>query len=160
MAEPNDRGPGVWLPPPILFIVGFLIGWFIGRVWRPVPIVPDRIAHVFGAAGLIVAAVGVVIGAWGMLTFALAHTAIIPIHPAERLVQSGPYRFTRNPMYTGLTLLYLGLAVAVNALWPLLMLPIVLVALKRFVVDREEAYLSRKFGEAYDDYRRRVRRWI
>lgn len=160
MTKPIDRGPGVWLPPPILFIAGYLLGWLIGRVWHEVPIVPDRISQLFGVAGLVAAIVGVIIGSWGMLTFAMAHTAIIPIHPAERLIQSGPYRYTRNPMYTGLSLVYVGIAAAFNTLWPLLMLPIVLMALKRFVVDREEAYLSRKFGAEYEDYRRRVRRWV
>lgn len=160
MTKQNDRGPGVWFPPPIIFIVGFLVGSLIERLWRPLPIVPDRISQLFAVVGLVAAIVGVVIAAWGILTFAMAHTAIIPIHPAERLVQSGPYRFTRNPMYTGLTLLYLGVAATFNDLWPLLMLPIVLMALKRFVVDREEAYLSQKFGAEYDDYRRRVRRWV
>lgn len=160
MTRPSDRGPGVWFPPPIIFIVGFLLGALIARLWYPAPIVPDRISRLFGTVGLVVAIVGVIIASWGILTFAKAHTAIVPIHPAERLVQSGPYRYTRNPMYTGLTLLYLGLAAIFNALWPLLFLPIVLMALKRFVVDREEAYLSRKFGAEYEAYRRRVRRWV
>jgi protein-S-isoprenylcysteine O-methyltransferase Ste14 len=160
MTRQNDHGPGVWFPPPIIFIAGYLLGALIARLWRPVPIVPDQISQLFGIAGLVAAIVGVIIGSWGMLTFAMAHTAIVPIHPAERLVQSGPYRYTRNPMYTGLTLLYLGLTAMFNALWPLLMLPIVLMALKRFVVDREEAYLSQKFGAEYENYRRRVRRWV
>ena len=71
---------------------------------------------------------GIAIGGWGMLTFARAHTAIAPIRPASQLVQHGPYRFTRNPMYSGLTVEYLGVAGLFNSRVAALMLPVVVVA--------------------------------
>jgi protein-S-isoprenylcysteine O-methyltransferase Ste14 len=95
-----------------------------------------------------------------MITFRRAKTAIIPYQPATQLVESGPYKFTRNPMYTGMTLAYLGGTALLYSLWPLLLLPVVLTALMRLVVDREEAYLGHAFGSAYDDYRSRVRRFL
>jgi protein-S-isoprenylcysteine O-methyltransferase Ste14 len=103
---------------------------------------------------------GVMTAVWGMVTFARAHTAIIPHKPASSLVDTGPYRFTRNPMYTGMTLLYLGIAVHLNWGWAFLLLPAVLFLLHRFVISREERYLSEAFGSAYDEYRARVKRWV
>ena len=113
-----------------------------------------------GVVGFVITIIGVAIGAWGMLTFARAHTAIAPIRPASQLVQHGPYRFTRNPMYSGLTFAYLGVAALFNLAWAILVLPVVVVALRRLVIVREEAYLQREFGEEYERYRRRVRRWL
>ena len=107
---------------------------------------------------LVVAGMG--LSVWGIITFRLARTSIIPSRPASRLVENGPYRFTRNPMYTGLTLAYLGVAAMMNSAWPLLALPVVLALLVRLVVRREEAYLHDAFGEEYAAYRGRVRRWL
>ncbi|HKI04807.1 MAG TPA: isoprenylcysteine carboxylmethyltransferase family protein, partial [Thermoanaerobaculia bacterium] len=89
-----------------------------------------------------------------------ARTAVMPNRPASSLVLVGPYRFSRNPMYTGLTGMYLGLAFWLNALWPLLLLPLVLLLLWKAVIQNEERYLSTAFGDSYADYCRRVRRWL
>lgn len=104
--------------------------------------------------------VGVGLAAWGMVTFRRARTAVIPHHAASQLVASGPYRFTRNPMYVGLTIVYIGGAVVLNSAWPLILLPVVLILLAHFVVVREEQYLSDAFGDEYAAYRSRVRRWL
>ncbi|MEO8336423.1 MAG: isoprenylcysteine carboxylmethyltransferase family protein [bacterium] len=97
---------------------------------------------------------------WGVVTFRRAGTAINPHHSAKRLVVSGPYRFTRNPMYTGLTIAYLGASLLLGSEWPLLLLPIVLFAVFRFVIQREERYLADAFGSEYAEFRMRVRRWL
>ena len=76
------------------------------------------------------------------------------------MVESGPYAYTRNPMYTGMTLVYISAALLLDWLWPILLLPIVLLVLFRLVISREERYLAAEFGEEYEAYRRRVRRWI
>ena len=95
-----------------------------------------------------------------MIAFRRARTSPIPVKPTTAIVETGPYRFTRNPMYVGLTLLYLGLTLWVGSLWPLLLLPVALFALQRFVIAREERYLEAKFGDQYLRYKARVRRWI
>ena len=95
-----------------------------------------------------------------MLTFVRSRTAIIPHRPASQLVEAGPYRYTRNPMYTGLTTVYLGASLALNAVWPLLFLPFSLFALYHFVIEREERYLADAFAADYTAYRQRVRRWL
>lgn len=73
---------------------------------------------------------------------------------------SGPYRFTRNPMYLSMTMIYLGITLLTNMLWPLLLLPFVIVVLQAAVIRREEKYLKEAFGEAYEAYCNRVRRWF
>jgi protein-S-isoprenylcysteine O-methyltransferase Ste14 len=96
----------------------------------------------------------------GIATFARARTAIYPNQPARALVTTGPYRFSRNPMYLGLTAAYFGLALVLNWAWPLVLLPVVLGALSALVIDREERHLASSFGTAYTEYRRHVRRWF
>lgn len=150
--------PGVRFPPPLLHVLGFGLALLLQRLspWR-----------LFGGAGFGRPAAGwalVVLGLatmlWGMATFVHARTAILPNQPASRLVRDGPYRFTRNPMYLGLAIAYLGGTVIVNSVWPLLLLPIVLGLLYILVITREERYLAAEFGAEYDEYRGRVRRWL
>ncbi|MFP5353383.1 MAG: methyltransferase family protein, partial [Actinomycetota bacterium] len=93
-------------------------------------------------------------------TFIRKKTGVAPWTPATTLVTEGVYRVTRNPMYLGMTLLYLGLALGLGLMWALALLPVVVAIVDRFVIRREEAYLDRKFGAAYRDYRASVRRWI
>jgi len=84
-----------------------------------------------------------------------------PHRPAvERLVTDGPFRYTRNPGYLGLTMLYAGIAVLRNSLWAILLLPVVLYVIGREVIGREERYLERTFGEEYLAYKTRVGRWV
>src|ERR1700687_5122218 len=107
----TDRVPlfnaGVRFPPPFLFVIGFLVGWVLDRYWHALPL--SRFAgsalEPFGWSAL---AVGLILIGWGMVTFRRAKTAIHPHHSASQLVTHGPYRFTGNPMYTGLTIAYLG----------------------------------------------------
>ena len=89
-----------------------------------------------------------------------AGTNIRPDQPTLALASDGPFRFTRNPLYIAVTGLYLGIALLVNALWPLVLLIPVLAVLRWGVVGREERYLEAKFGEPYRAYKARVRRWI
>jgi protein-S-isoprenylcysteine O-methyltransferase Ste14 len=150
--------PGVRFPPPLLFIAGLALAWLLERGIRPLPFVAD--ASRLATPGALIVAIGAGLVAWGMVTFRAARTAIVPMHAASRLVDHGPYRFTRNPMYSGLTLAYLGIAVMMNSAWPLLVLPIVLALLVRLVIRREETYLQDAFGQEYSAYRDRVRRWL
>ncbi len=151
--------PGVRFPPPLLFVAGIVSGWVLERAVRSLPITrASGAGSTAGGVALIVA--GAALVAWGMLTFRAARTAIIPSRSASRIVTSGPYRFTRNPMYVGFTLAYCGAALLVNSLWPVMLLPIVLMLLVRLVIRREEAYLANAFREEYALYRTQVRRWL
>ena len=80
--------------------------------------------------------------------------------PVPRLTTEGPFRYTRNPGYLCLTMIYAGIAVLRNSLWAILLLPLMVLVIQREVIGREERYLERTFGEEYLDYKRRVRRWV
>ena len=159
----TDRVPlanaGVRFPPPFIFVIGFFLGWVLDRYWHPL-----SLARFTGSAreplGLILLALGVMLIGWGMVTFRRAKTAIHPHHSASQLVTHGPYRFRRNPMYTGLTFAYLGGSALVNSAWPIIFLPAVLLVLIQTVISREEMYLRDAFGVEYSGYVASVRRWL
>ena len=73
---------------------------------------------------------------------------------------TGPFQFSRNPLYVSLTLFYIGIAIAAQSLWALALLIVVLTLMQRGVIEREERYLEHKFGAEYVRYKERVRRWI
>ena len=95
-----------------------------------------------------------------MRTIEKAGTPIRTDRPVARLVTDGPFRYTRNPGYLGLAMLYAGIAVLRNALWAILLLPVVVYVIQREVIGREERYLERTFGEEYLAYKAQVRRWL
>jgi protein-S-isoprenylcysteine O-methyltransferase Ste14 len=158
MAEPL-RHPGVKFPPPILFALGALIGWALHRMY-PLPIVASGRSQVTSGIGWAGLVAGFVFALWGLLTFRRAGTAIVPVSPATRIVDSGPYRFSRNPMYVGMAVMLLGGSILANNFWMLLTLPLALLLLYRFVIRREEAYLISAFPAEYGGYRSRVRRFL
>ena len=161
----GDRsGPanaGVRFPPPLLFVAGLTIGLLLDRL-----VVRMRLAGDEGnrtplvALGWLGIVSGVAFASWGIRTFRRAETAIVPNRPARTVVASGPYRWSRNPMYVGLTAVYSGVALLRNAAWPLILLPVVLIALWLLVIRREERYLTHAFGDQYTRYQQRVRRWL
>lgn len=153
--------PGVRFPPPLLFAAGLLIGLALDRRVFGIHLVGndgDRAPLVI--LGWLGIASGLAFTAWGMITFRRARTAIMPFRPARTVVASGPYRWSRNPMYVGLSALYAGLAVLLDAGWPLILLPLVLTALWFLVIRREERYLTHAFGDEYIRYQQRVRMWL
>lgn len=160
--EIDDRpaSAGVIFPPPLLFVSGVVFGWAARRLLAPLPFRAGGVPVWMEVVAAVLLAAGVLLAWWGILTFLLANTAIIPHHPATRLVRHGPYRFSRNPMYVGLTMAYVGFAVLVNDWWTLLFLPFVLAALWFLVIRKEERYLRATFGDDYAEYCGRVRRFI
>jgi protein-S-isoprenylcysteine O-methyltransferase Ste14 len=87
-------------------------------------------------------------------------TNINPFRPALKLVTTGPYSFSRNPIYLGMILFMLGFSIMFSLEWGILLTPILWLALDRLVVAREEAYLAAKFGESYREYLTQTRRWM
>src|SRR5262245_40603392 len=154
----SDRS-GVRYPPPLAFAIPFVAGWLLNLA-RPMPLAgPDRRAALW-LAGAVLMALGFALAIWAGRTFRRAGTPVNPFEPSSALVRQGPFRFSRNPIYLGMALMYLGGSVLANTFWPVLLLPIALVVLYFTVIRREERYLSAKFGATYDEYRRQVRRWI
>jgi protein-S-isoprenylcysteine O-methyltransferase Ste14 len=146
---------GVVAPPPLLYAVPLAVGLLL-QWWHPLPILTRSIATV---VGIVCVGLGFV-GLPAVVAFRRANTSPKPWVPSTALVTAGPFRFTRNPMYLGFTLLYVGVTLWANAAWPLLFLPIVLVVMHYGVIVREEAYLARTFREEYQRYRALVRRWL
>lgn len=159
MHESPIRNPGVKFPPPLLFVAGFLVGWLLDRRW-PHHIMSHERTGIAEAAGSVAIVAGVAVIAWAFATFIRHRTAIYPNQPAARIVRDGPFRWTRNPMYVSMALLYLGLALVMNTLLPVFILPLVLYLLVRLVIRREERYLASAFGEDYAAYCRDVGRWL
>jgi protein-S-isoprenylcysteine O-methyltransferase Ste14 len=151
--------PRIFLPPPLLFAAGFGAGLAIHR-WLPGDALPGSLADPVRWLGLALAIAGATFSFSAVATFWRAGTTALPFRAATRLVTHGPYRFARNPMYTGLTAVYIGLALAWNRIWPFAFLPVVFSLLMRHVVGPEERYLEARFGDAYRAYRARVRRFL
>jgi protein-S-isoprenylcysteine O-methyltransferase Ste14 len=146
------------LPVPWVFMLAYLAGVELQRL-APVGIGRPGVALTVKAAGAALLGLGAGLAAWGLFAFFRARTTTTPGNAPAKLVTGGPYRFTRNPMYVGLTLAYLGEAGILVQIWPLLPLLLVLAYLSATVIPVEEASL-RSFGEEYAQYCRRVRRWI
>jgi protein-S-isoprenylcysteine O-methyltransferase Ste14 len=146
----------VRFPPPLIFVGGFLVGLALEAAF-PVDGLP---APVEIAAAVVGTLVWAYLDGSAMRRFSRAGTSPLPMRPTSAIVTTGPYRFTRNPMYVGMAALYLALALGFGVIWALATLPFVLLAVDRLVIAREERYLETKFGEEYLSYKRRIRRWL
>jgi len=155
----SARGPGVRFPPPLIFVGGLLLGWYLDTE-RPYALDGAGATTAQLIGGWLLAAAGAGMMAWGIATLRRARTTIMPNRPASQMVAAGPYRFTRNPIYVGMLLIYLGVAGLLNNAWQVILLPVVLAIVTIGVIGREERYLRDAFGAAYDDYCRRARRWL
>jgi protein-S-isoprenylcysteine O-methyltransferase Ste14 len=155
MSAPADR-PGVVVLPPLLYFGALLFGAAL-ELLRPLDLpVPAAVRWVAAFVGL----AALVLAVRARATFQRAGTNVNPMQPATALVEGGPFRFTRNPMYVSMTTFYLAITVATRVAWFLVLLAPVLAVMHWGVVLREERYLSGKFGAPYDEYRRRVRRYV
>ena len=158
--EEDSRGPNVRIPPPLLFAMPLLTG-FIVQHFVPTHIVhgayAERVIRMVGWAEM---AIALALNGWAIATFNRLQTSVIPRRRARTLAYEGPYKLTRNPMYLGFTVLYIGITFVANAFWPLVFLPEAIALTYLFAIRLEEAYLTREFGDAYRDYCSRVRRWI
>jgi len=143
--------------PPVALALAFLAG-LTGNWLYPLPFVPQGVPRVW--AGAAVFASGLALVAWAFATMRRAGTRVETVEPTTAIVSNGPYRYTRNPIYIGMLLGLIGLAIGFNSLWiAIASVPFYLV-IRYGVVAREEAYLDRKFGDVYRSYKSRVGRWI
>ena len=147
---------GVRVPPPILLIAVILVGYGLQQAWALE--LPNWSGLSVAGPSLIGVAVAILITGW--VQFYRAKTNIQPHKPSSNLIQSGLYRFSRNPIYVSGLLLQLGIALLMNNLWIVLLVPVSRFVFDRYVIAREEAYLERAFGKVYVDYKGTVRRWL
>lgn len=145
------------IPPPALFFVLLLAAEAIDH-FRPFAFLPESLA-VQVLSALPFFALAAVIGVWAFSTFRRFHTSPQFGETVSALVQQGPYRFSRNPLYVALILVLAGVACALNNAWMAIAVPVMSVILDRLVIAREERFLLDLFGSDYVSYRARVRRW-
>jgi len=155
IADDQDD-PGIRVPPPPVYLGALLLGLFLNRR-APVPFLPHALAR---GLGWPLVGGGIALAAWFVRTMRAADTTIRIDKAVSSLTQDGPFRYSRNPGYLALTMIYAGIAIRRNALWAILLLPLVMYVIQREVIEREEAYLERAFGEEYLAYKARVRRWV
>jgi len=144
------------VPPPLIFACAFALGWLLQRRF-PFSAWPRSLGRVLAWPCL---AGSALLAAWGFSWFMRRRTSPIPFRPSAALITSGPYRFSRNPLYLSLVLLYASLALRFAVPWAVLFLFPALAALQRWIIAEEERGLERQFGRDYLDYKTRVRRWL
>jgi protein-S-isoprenylcysteine O-methyltransferase Ste14 len=156
MSEIKDTANAI-IRPPIAWAIAFLVGLGVDRLY-PLPFIPASLPGAWIGAGVVASSVA--LAAWAIVTFRKAGTRVETYKPTTAIVAQGPYAFTRNPIYLGMFLGQIGFAIGFDSLWVLAMLLPFFLVIRYGVVAREEAYLGRKFGRAYLDYKSRTRRWL
>jgi protein-S-isoprenylcysteine O-methyltransferase Ste14 len=156
----NSTGTaGVIARPPLLFLAALLLGFASDRLlpW-PFAIPGTGLVHWLIGGSMIL--VGLALAAAGIRNFSRAATPVPTNQPTRVLVTTGIHGWTRNPIYLGLVLAYGGIGIAARIPWALILALPLAIMIRYGVVGREEAYLERRFGDAYRDYKARVRRWL
>ncbi len=142
--------------PPMVALLFIVIAYFLGR-FVPTPFVVPSILRTIGFT---LTFIGFLLGIGAFIEFRKAHTTLDPHGSVKQIVTSGVYRFTRNPIYLGFMLMVIGLPLNSGLYWGLVVSPLFAMTMSRLVIEREEAYLEKKFKEQYAAYRSRVRRWL
>jgi protein-S-isoprenylcysteine O-methyltransferase Ste14 len=164
MHSAESQGPavttaGVIARPPLLFLGALLLGFATDRL-LPFPFtIPARDPVHWTAAGSLIL-IGLALAAAGIRNFSRSATPVPTNQPTRALVTTGIHGYSRNPIYVGLFLVYGGFAVAARSPWALILMLPLAITMRYGVVAREEAYLERRFGDGYRDYKARVRRWL
>jgi protein-S-isoprenylcysteine O-methyltransferase Ste14 len=152
--EDRFRRPGPI--PPVYFLLGLASQVLLHHLLPAMQL----LGHPWWMVGVLLIASGIGLAVWGNLRFRRQGTPVRPFEPSTALVQDGPFVFTRNPMYLGMLVVLIGNAMVLGSLSPWLVVPIFLWLITSLFIVHEEAMMETLFGEAYSDYRRRVRRWI
>lgn len=152
--EPDH--PNVVIFPPLIPLSVLVVTLGLHRVW-PLPIPVKTTAFVIG---VILCLLGIGCAAWGRITLARAKTNVSPLKPTTAIVTGGPFRFTRNPLYVGVSTLLLGLSFLIGTWWGMIILLPAMFLLHYGVILREERYLEQKFGDPYLTFKKSVRRYL
>lgn len=154
----KSKGPGVYIPPPLFYVLTFIAAVFVQEK-MPIPITLFRmvVTKIIGVVLIIVALVFLV---KSLRQFFLTKNTVILIKPASSLQVTGIYAITRNPMYVGLAILYLAITCFIGNWWNIILFPLLLLIVQEYIIRREENYLKHEFGQEYESYKKRVRRWL
>lgn len=154
MTAARDHGPGVRIPPPVIVAV------LLGAAWGAMQLLPLPLMAPWPEAGWVAIAAGGALAVWTAAVMLLAGTDPRPDKPDAAMVQTGPFRLSRNPIYLGFLVAAAGVALRWGDGWGWIGVVACFLVLDRLVIAKEEAYLRARFGAAYEDYRARVRRWV
>jgi protein-S-isoprenylcysteine O-methyltransferase Ste14 len=157
MAKEQDR-PNINknVHPPVVALMFIVIAYFLGRFVRIPFSAPPLVQYI----GFGMTFIGFLLGVGALIEFRKAKTTLDPHGAAKHLVTQGIYRFTRNPIYLGFLLMVIGLPLNSGLYWGFVMAPLYIITMTRLVIEREEAYLEKKFKDQYTGYKSRVRRWL
>jgi protein-S-isoprenylcysteine O-methyltransferase Ste14 len=141
--------------PPVAIGAPLLAGWVATLIWGD----PIRLGS-WRAVGWVLVALFAGWNGWALVLFARRQTGLLPGQATNVMITAGPYRISRNPLYVGLLALYLGLALLIPTFWGLVLFPVAVWLIFWGAIRPEERFLQERFGARYDEYRRRVRRWL
>ncbi|MEP9364934.1 methyltransferase [Nocardioides sp. CN2-186] len=142
--------------PPVAIGAPLLAGWIVTLLWGdPVDLGAWRVP-----VGWVLVGLFAVWNGWSLWLFARHETGLLPGQATQSMIAEGPYRLSRNPLYVGLLGLYLALALLAPTFWGLALFPVAVLLVLWGAILPEERFLHERFGAPYDDYRRRVRRWL
>src|SRR6478609_4734459 len=136
----KSKGPGVYIPPPLFYVLIFIASVLIQK---QIPI-SDTLFFLVRS----------------LRQFFLTKNTLILIKPATSLQTNGIYGITRNPMYVGLAIGYLGITCFIGNWWNIILFPLLLSIVQEYIIKREEKYLELEFGLDYEEYKKKVRRWL
>ncbi|HRE51730.1 MAG TPA: isoprenylcysteine carboxylmethyltransferase family protein [Flavitalea sp.] len=154
----KSKGPGVYIPPPLLYVLTFIAAVMIQK---RMPL-SDAFFRTMRSriAGIVLLLIALFFLFKSLRQFFVTKNTVILIKPARSLQTTGIYGVTRNPMYVGLSVVYLGIACFIGNWWNIILFPLLLLVVQEYVIKKEEKYLALEFGEAYTIYKKRVRRWL
>ena len=156
-APARARGAAVKVKaPPLLYGLSLAAALAVHQWVLPLPLSLPGLTY----AGIVVVVAGLGLGLSGAATVLVHRTTLAPHRPVSRLVVAGPYRVSRNPMYTGLSITLAGAGLWAGSWWPLIVAPLCMLVTYRWVIRAEETYLLNRFGADYQRYRAQVRRWL
>jgi protein-S-isoprenylcysteine O-methyltransferase Ste14 len=156
--ESKRDHPGVYLPPPIIYIAMFLAALLMQKLIS----FDKTFFHTTTSKllGAVIIVIGLGFSFPALQQFFKTKNSLVTIKPANSLQTTGIYSLSRNPMYVSLLLLYTGLSFIIGNWWNLILLPVLFFVVQEYVIKREEKYLDRRFGEQYSEYKTKVRRWL
>jgi protein-S-isoprenylcysteine O-methyltransferase Ste14 len=154
----KSKGPGVYIPPPLFYIIIFIVSVLIQK---QIPIA-DSLFHTvtLKVVGLFFIIISLFFSARSLRQFIRSKNTLILIKPATTLQTTGIYEISRNPMYMGLIIIYLGITCFIGNWWNIILLPLLIVIIQEYVIKHEEKYLHLEFGQQYEEYKKKVRRWL
>ena len=154
----KSKGPGVYIPPPLFYVLIFINALFIQK---EIPI-SDTLFHILSTKviGIIFIISALFFLARSLRQFFQTKNTVILIKPATSLQTTGIYGITRNPMYVGMVLIYLGITCLLGNWWNIILFPLLFLIVQEYIIKHEERYLETEFGQTYIDYKKTVRRWL